>query len=296
VFLEELMLKTLGPGAIGIRGLNLQASIDLAKKTGFDAIAFDIKEVEQISGEIGVEGVKELFANSGIKPGYWGSPVAWSNDEKRDADLALLPKRATLARELGSTRATSGVMPGSNDRDFNENYKWTVERLKPVAEVLNSEGCQLGIEFISPKTLRDTFKHEFIYTLGGTMELAASIGTDNVGLLLDAWHLWQSGGDVSDMDHITAEDVIAVHVNDAPAGIPRDEQQDLVRCLPLESGVIDIVPFMRKLRDLGYDGPVMPEPFSKRVEAIAENDPVAAAHETARSMDALWSVAFGASD
>jgi sugar phosphate isomerase/epimerase len=289
------MLKTLGPGAIGIKGLSLQESLKLANNAGFDSIAFDIKEVEQLSGEIGVDGVMELFASLGVKPGYWGSPVAWAKDDQRDADLALLPKRAALARKIGSTRATSGVMPGSNDRDFNENYKWTVERLKAVAAVLNSEGCQLGIEFISPKTLRDTFVYEFIYTLGGTMELAESIGTGNVGLLLDAWHLWQSGGDVSDMEHITAKDVIAVHVNDAPAGIPRDEQQDLVRCLPMETGVIDIIPFMRKLRDLEYDGPVMPEPFSKRVEAIAENDPVAAAKETARSMDALWKAAFGAS-
>jgi sugar phosphate isomerase/epimerase len=164
-----------------------------------------------------------------------------------------------------------------------------------VAEALNSEGCQLGIEFISPKTLRDTFKYEFIYTLGGTMELAASIGTGNVGLLLDAWHLYESGGDVSEMNQITSKDVIAVHVNDAPAGIPRDEQQDLVRTLPLETGVIDIVPFMRRLRELGYDGPVMPEPFSKRVEEIAAKDPVAAAKETARSMDALWEASFGTS-
>jgi sugar phosphate isomerase/epimerase len=288
------MLKTLGPWAIGIRGLNLQQSIDLAKQTGFDAVLIDIKEVEELAAEIGVDGVKELFASSGIKPASWNAPVAWSKDDQRDDDLKLLPNRAALARELGTTRATSGVMPGSNDRDFAENYAWTVERLRPVAESLNGEGCQLGIEFISPKTLRDTFKYEFIYTLGGTMELAASIGTGNVGLLLDAWHLWQSGGDVKDMDIITAKDVVAVHVNDAPAGIPRDEQQDLVRMLPLETGVIDIVPFMRRLQELGYDGPVMPEPFSKRVEEIAANDPVAAAKETAWTMDALWEASFSA--
>jgi sugar phosphate isomerase/epimerase len=286
------MLKTLGPGAIGIKGLSLQESVNLAKETGFDAVLIDISEVEQIADAKGINAVKEIFAKSGVRPASWNSAVAWTNDEKRDDDLKLLPKRAALAREIGTTRATSGVMPGSNDRDFAENYKWTVERLKPVAEVLKSEGCQLGIEFISPKTLRDTFKYEFIYTLGGTMEMAASIGTGNVGLLLDAWHLWQSGGDVKDMEQITASDVVAVHVNDAPAGIPRDEQQDLVRMLPMETGVIDIVPFMQRLRDLGYDGPVMPEPFSKRVEAIAENDPVAAALETARSMEALWEASF----
>jgi sugar phosphate isomerase/epimerase len=289
------MQKTLGPWAIGIKGLSLQESIELARSTGFDSVLIDIREVDTLSSSKGVDGIKELFANAGIKPASWNSAVAWTKDDQRDEDLKSLPKLAALAREIGTTRATSGVMPGSNDRDFAENYKWTVERLKPVAEILKSEGCQLGIEFISPKTLRDTFKYEFIYTLGGTMELAASIGTGNVGLLLDAWHLYESGGDVSDMDGITANDVIAVHVNDAPAGIPRDEQQDLVRALPMETGVIDIIPFMQRLRDLGYDGPVMAEPFSKRVEELAATDPVAAARETAQSLDKLWAAAFGAS-
>jgi sugar phosphate isomerase/epimerase len=289
------MQKTLGPSAIGIKGLSLQESIELARTTGFDSVLIDIKGVETLSASIGVDGIKELFANSGIKPASWNSAVAWTKDDQRDEDLKSLPKLAALAREIGTTRATSGVMPGSNDRDFAENFEWTVERLKPVAEILKSEGCQLGIEFISPKTLRDTFKYEFIYTLGGTMELAASIGTGNVGLLLDAWHLYESGGDVSDMDGITANDVIAVHVNDAPAGIPRDEQQDLVRALPMETGVIDIISFMQRLRDLGYDGPVMAEPFSKRVEEIAASDPVAAARETAQSLEKLWAAAFGAS-
>jgi sugar phosphate isomerase/epimerase len=289
------MQKTLGPWAIGIKGLSLQESIGLARSTGFDSLLIDIKEVETLSTTIGVDGVKELFTNAGIEPASWNSAVAWTKDDQRDEDLKSLPKLAALAREIGTTRATSGVMPGSNDRDFAENYKWTVERLKPVAEILKSEGCQLGIEFISPKTLRDTFKYEFIYTLGGTLELAASIGTGNVGLLLDAWHLYESGGTVSDMDGISASDVIAVHVNDAPVGIPRDEQQDLVRALPMETGVIDIIPFMQRLRELGYDGPVMAEPFSKRVEELAATDPVAAARETAQSLEKLWSASFGAS-
>ncbi|MFL5761530.1 MAG: sugar phosphate isomerase/epimerase family protein [Thermomicrobiales bacterium] len=287
------MQKTLGPSAIGIKGVSLQESIELASATGFDSVLIDIREVEKLANDIGVDGVKERFANAGVKPASWNSAVAWTKDEQRDDDLKLLPKRAAIARDLGTTRATTGVMPGSNDRDYAENYAWTVERLRPVAEVLKSEGCQLGIEFISPKTLRDTFKYEFIYTLGGTMELAASIGAGNVGLLLDAWHLYESGGDVSAMDQITAKDVIAVHVNDAPAGIPRDEQQDLVRALPMETGVIDIVPFMRKLQELGYDGPVMAEPFSKRLEEIAAHDPVAAARETKLSLDKLWAAALG---
>jgi sugar phosphate isomerase/epimerase len=85
--------------------------------------------------------------------------------------------------------------------------------------------------------------------------------------------------------------VVAVHVNDAPAGIPRDEQIDTVRALPLETGVIDLAGFMRRLQAIGYDGPVMLEPFSQRLESLAASDPVAAVQEAGRAMDALWRVA-----
>ena len=120
------------------------------------------------------------------------------------------------------------------------------------------------------------------------MELAEGIGTGNVGLLLDAYHLYTSGGSIDDLDKITAQDVVIVHVNDAPSGIARDDQQDLVRRLPMETGVIDLPGFIRKLDGMGYDGPVMAEPFSQRLADIASQDPVKAAQLTAEAMEEMW--------
>lgn len=285
------MQKTLAPGAIGIKGLSLAETIDLAAKTGFDSIVFDIREVERLADADGIASVRDLFARSGIQPGYWGLPVAWRDDAKSPIDLNELPKRAALARELGCTRATTGVMPGSNDMTFEENYAFTVERLRPPAQILADAGCRIGIEFIAPKTLRATFKHEFIYTLGQTMDLAAAVGTGNIGLLLDLWHLYTGHGTIADVEPLKADDVVVVHVNDAPPDIPIDDQQDLVRALPLETGVLDVVGFMHAIQRIGYDGPVMPEPFSKRIDELAATDPLAAAKETAASMNALWKAA-----
>jgi sugar phosphate isomerase/epimerase len=73
--------------------------------------------------------------------------------------------------------------------------------------------------------------------------------------------------------------------------VARDEQIDTVRALPRETGVIDLGGFMAKLWAMGYDGPVMPEPFSQRLVDVAATDPAAAAAETARSMRALWGAA-----
>lgn len=285
------MQKSLGCRAIGIEGKTLAESLEIAKAAGFDAIGFDIREAAALADENGIDEVRRLFAESGVAPGHWNLPVNMRDDAQFAKDIGDLPRFARLGVELGCNRATSGIMPGSNDFTFEENYARTLDRFGQAARALADAGAVLGIEFIGPKTLRDTLKYPFIYTMEEMLELGDKIGTGNVGVLLDIWHLWQSGGELADLDKISAKDVVVVHVNDAPPGIPRDEQQDLVRALPMETGVLDLVGFMQKLQAMGFDGPVMPEPFSAKVNELAKRDPIAAAKLVGASMDNLWTAA-----
>jgi sugar phosphate isomerase/epimerase len=282
------MYATIGPEALGIRGLSLSEAIAVAHDAGFAGLAFDSRAAARAIDEQGLAAVQEEFGQAGVKPALWNLPVAWRDDDQWRADLRELPRLAATARELGATRTATYMPSGSDERPFRENFNWHVARLRPIAEVLRDEGCRFGIEFIGPRTYRAAFRHEFIHTLDGVMELNAAIGTGNVGLLLDSWHLYTSGGTIAEMERLTNDDVVVVHVNDAPAGIAPDEQIDTVRTLPMETGVIDLVGFMRALRKMGYDGPVMPEPFSQRLNDLAATDPEAAAREAARSMDALF--------
>jgi sugar phosphate isomerase/epimerase len=282
------MYATISPDALGIRGLSLSEAITLACDSGFVGLSFDSRAAARAVDDQGLAAVQEQFAQAGVKPAIWNLPVAWRDDGQWQADLRELPRLAATARELGATRTATYMPSGSDERPFRENFDWHVARLRPIAEALRDEGCRFGIEFIGPRTYRAAFRHEFIHSLDGVMELNAAIGTGNVGLLLDSWHLYTSGGTIAEMERLTNDDVVVVHVNDAPAGIAPDEQIDTVRTLPMETGVIDLVGFMRALRKMGYDGPVMPEPFSQRLNDLAATDPEAAAREAARSMDALF--------
>ncbi len=284
------MFKNLSPGAIGIGGLSLAESIDLAKASGFAGIDFSIREAAQLADAHDVAHVQSLFESAGIRPGQWGLPVVWNKSvEEWQQGLEDLPALAAVGRALGCTRTATSCPPGSNERTYKENWEWHIERFRPIAQILADNGCRFGIEFIGPKTIRDRLEHAFVYTMEGMLELGQAIGTGNVGLLLDAWHLYTSGGSIDDLDQLSNEDIVTVHVNDAPQGIPVDEQVDNVRCLPMETGVIDLPGFMRKLAALGYDGPVTAEPFSERVNAI--EDPLEAAHLTAAHMDRMWQAA-----
>ena len=282
------MYKNLNAGAIGIRNYPLDATIQLAATTGFAGIDFDVRDAALLADEQGIESARSLFDSNGVRPGQWGLPVTWNDEETWQEELAELPRLAAVGVELGCLRTATWCPSWSDQRPYDENFAWHVERFRPIAQVLADHGCMFGIEFLGPKTLRDGHRYEFIYTLDEMMELANAIGTGNVGLLLDAWHLFTSGGGLGDLDKITAADIVTVHVNDAPAGIVWEEQVDSVRCLPMETGVIDLAGFMQKLESLGYDGPVTTEPFNQALNTLAAEDPQAAAQKVSVAMDELW--------
>jgi sugar phosphate isomerase/epimerase len=214
-------------------------------------------------------------------------PINWREDEARwKADLEKLPQLGEVAQQIGATRTATWIMPNSGERDFDANFAWHVERFRPIGEALKPYGIRFGLEFIGPQTLRPADKHAFIYTMSGMMELAKAIGTGNIGLLLDIWHLYTSGGQVDDLDTIQQEDIVAVHVNDAPEGLTMAEYNDHDRRLPLETNVLPLEAFMNKLTAMGYDGPVTVEPFSKRLNAL--DNPQEAARITADHLNRLW--------
>jgi sugar phosphate isomerase/epimerase len=279
------MYKNLNLGAIGVKA-TLAESIDYARRYGFVGIDFSITEAVALSEKVGVEGVRALFEDAGVFPGSWGFPVNYRQDEASWRDgLMLLPQQAEFALELGCTRTSTWILPASDERNFHENFTFHVNRLRPAAQILADYGCRFGLEFIGPKTLRTPRKYNFVHTMDGMLALCAATGTGNVGLLLDVWHLYTSHGTLDDARKLTRDDVVTVHINDAPAGIAIDEQIDNVRALPGETGIIDIKGFLEALQAIGYDGPVTAEPFSQRLRALP---PEEAVRETAAAMNKVW--------
>ena len=219
------MFKNLNPGMIGVHA-SLAEALDMAAQYGFDGVDVNLPDVAAVVRETSVGEVRDLFEWAGSRPGNWGLPIKWHDAERDQAEeLARLRRYAGLARDIGALRTTAVVMPWSDERTFDENYAFHVERLKPVAEILGEHGCRFGLEFIGPETLRRDKKHAFIYTMDGMLALCRDLGP-NVGLLLDLWHWYTSRGTWDDLARLENDDVVNVHVNDAPAGIPADEQID----------------------------------------------------------------------
>jgi sugar phosphate isomerase/epimerase len=259
------MVITVTLGAIGVAAPTLDDSINAAKAGGFAGLDFEVKKVLDISPDHALE----KFGSAGVSPQVFGVPFEWrASEESWRQGLEDLPKLAQAAKRIGCSRCATWIMPASNDLEFGPNFDFHVARLTPIAQILGDEGITFGLEFVGPKTLRDQFKHEFIYTPEGMLEMGTKIGP-NTGLLLDSFHWFTSGGDQSTFSNLTSDQIVYVHINDAVEGRNREEQIDGDRRLPGATGVIDIVGFLRGLSQLGYQGPIACEPFFSGLQDLS---------------------------
>jgi len=282
------VFKNLNPGTLGFR-LPFRETLEAAKTGGFQGIDINIIEMQEFVKSDSAEKVKRLLSENNLKLGGWGLPVNLRGDEETyRKDLEKLPRYAQVSEELGCDRVFTWILPFSDQLPFKENFSGHVERLRKVAEILKDQHCHLGLEFVAPKTLRINHKYEFIHTMDGALKLCEALGTENSGLLLDSWHWYTSHGTLDQLRRLRREQVVYVHINDAPAGIPIDEQIDNVRCLPGETGIIDLVGFLKALREIGYNGPVTPEPFSKKLKEMTT---LKAVQMVGESLERVWKAA-----
>ncbi len=261
---DSSMYICLNRGTAG-GNLPLDQFVRLAAEAGFQGADVDLGYAQ----EHGVAAVRDLYGASGMKFGGWGPPGDWRGDAGPLADnLKKLDQQARLASELGVDSCGTWLMP-SSDRPLFKNWAFHVERLTPIAKVLAGHGLRLGLEFVAPYHLRRQFPHEFIFTAGQMLELAADIGP-NVGLLVDCFHLYTAGDTWDRLSKIPADKIVLAHLNDAPAG-PVALIEDGKRVLPGE-GVIDVRAYLAALQTAGYRGPVSLEVFSDALRTLFPAD------------------------
>ena len=274
------MYKCLNPGTIGIK-LPWEECLPLAKANGFEGV--DVP----INPEIPASYYCDILARYGMKPGGMGLPFTPLDEEARITEgLKKLPAICERAQEIGQTRFCIWIVPFSDSLDRKANFKLHAERLGKAARIMKDYGCSLGLEFIGPKTLRVGHRYGFLRTMDEMLDLCEAVG-ENTGLLLDAFHWWTSLGVVDDLLRLENRQVVYVHINDGQPDLAVDEQLDLVRRLPGETGKIDLAGFFKALRAIQYDGPVVAEPFEKKLNALP---PAEAVRVVAEAVDKVWNL------
>jgi sugar phosphate isomerase/epimerase len=283
---QRKMTLDLVCGNLGVSA-NQREAIDLAERHGFESVGADGAFLASLSADQMAE-LKSVMKAKRIIFGAAGLPVDFRRDEARFAeDLKGLPKFAAGLQQAEVDRVATWLMPCHDTLPYLKNFRQHAARLREVAKTLADHGARLGLEYVAPKTSWASRRYPFIHTLAEMRELIAEINTGNVGLVLDSWHWWHAGDTAADLLALKGSDVIAVDLNDAPAGVPKDQQPDGRRELPCSTGVIDVGAFLKALDQIGYDGPVRAEPFNQTVNKMTKDDACAAAASALKKAFAL---------
>jgi sugar phosphate isomerase/epimerase len=267
-FTMDLVCGNLGVSA------KLPEAIALAHQFGFESVAPDIGFLRSMSesqlSELrdSLKAKNLVWGAAGLSVDFRGGQASFQNGITKLADEAAALRRA------GASRIGTWISPAHKNLTYLANFKQHAARLREVGKVLGDHGVRLGLEYVGPKTSWTAMRYPFIHTMAEMRELIAAIGLPNIGLVLDSWHWYTAHETEADILALKGSDVVCCDLNDAPAGIPTDEQKDLVRDLPCATGVIDLKTFLNAVAKIGFDGPIRAEPFKAELRRMSSEDAV----------------------
>jgi sugar phosphate isomerase/epimerase len=269
------MRMALTPGSIGVRANQIEA-IQLAARHGFEAVEPYATYLAGLSDEA-LKALREDMAARQLTWAAAGFPLQFRGDDAAyQASLKELPKTAAALQRAGVERMGTWLSPTHATLTREENWARHATRLREGARILRDHGLRLGLEYVGTRSARAGNRQVFLYNLQDTLALIRDIGQPNVGVILDSWHWWQAGETAADLLKLKNSDVVSVDLNDAPAGLAIEQQQDGRRELPMATGVIPVRDFLKSLHNIGYDGPVRAEPFNQALNDL-DNDAACAA-------------------
>jgi sugar phosphate isomerase/epimerase len=274
------MKTSLNGARLGADKLSFLEYVDLAARHGFTGIDFGIGAALRAAEDLGGPHlVKDFLKEKGVEPAVWGLPFDWRGPNTVfEEGVAALTKQADFANLLGAERCVTWLPPSING-DLTDWNRHTMRRFGEIGSVLQDHGIRFGLEWVGPHHLRAGGANAmgttpWLHTLDGVQNLIADIGLPNLGLLVDSYHCYTTGVTGDDLAALTDNDIVHVHINDAPAGVGPNDVRDGERVLP-GAGDIDLVSFLSGLRRAGYTGFIAAEVLSP--QPLADDPETAAA-------------------
>ncbi len=240
-------------GSIMKSGYTLEEMLTLAHRFGFPGVDASFGAVRALVEQTSAAAVRDLFAAHDAAPSCMGlmSAGIFAPEAEFSQSLAGFAANCAVAESVGCRR-TGTYFPNRMPLPAAEAGRILRDRTAALAELAEPHGIAIGLEFLGLRTFRLEEPHAFINNVPDTITLLRETGRPNVGLILDSYHYFTSGGDLAQIRSLRSEDIVHLHVNDAPhSDLERLEDPD--RVLP-GKGVIDLTGWFRAVAATGYDG------------------------------------------
>jgi sugar phosphate isomerase/epimerase len=265
-----------------VRQASLVELIDVAARHGFPTITVPphVFELSVASGAT-VASLRQRLAEGGIRvtvidaltrdlpgsPPIDEVPAIWRDNWKYGLDDLIRMAEALEAPTINLTHYLGKPVTPCD----------MAQAIAELGERAGRHGLQLSLEFIPGTSLA---------SLPATANIVQLAGAANVGIMLDTWHLLNSGGRAEDIRALPAGSLSGVQLNDRRADAKCDAVFD--RSLPGE-GVAPLKEIVQAILDNTPHVSIEIEVFNAELVALS---PMAAGERVARAV-AAWQRALG---
>ncbi|WP_274030187.1 sugar phosphate isomerase/epimerase family protein [Streptomyces sp. MMBL 11-1] len=222
----------------------------------------------------GVERAARLLADAGLsvtslcRGGFFTALDPAERARALDDNRAAIDEAAALSTDT-LVLVSGGLPPGS--RDLYGARERVADALAELAPYAATRGVRLAIEPLHPMYASDRC---VVSTLGQALDLAERFPAEQVGVVVDTYHLWWDDRAPAQIARAGAGGRIhsfqlADWITPLPAGVLLGRGQ-------LGDGCVDFRAFRRHVEAAGFDGPIEVEIFNEALwardgaEALAE--------------------------
>ncbi|MCW6512771.1 sugar phosphate isomerase/epimerase family protein [Lichenifustis flavocetrariae] len=249
--------------------------IDKVKQLGFDLIEICIEDPATID----TDAIGDALNHHGVDALVCGAfgpnrDMSAENDAIRADAARYLRTCIDIAARLGSPTVSGPMYAGVGNTQMRDvagrraQRQRSVDGLSPLADYAAERGVKLAFEPLN------RFETDLVNTVDQGLELIHEIGRNNVGFLLDTFHMNIEEKNIPDAIRRAGAHIFEFHACSSDRGTPGEDH------LPWPQ-------IVAALAEVTYTGPVVIEAFTPKIQEIARA--VSLWRPLAESEDALAS-------
>jgi sugar phosphate isomerase/epimerase len=200
--------------AVAIKG-NFEANLVKITRWGYDGVELAIRDPDLVDAEalesiVSAHQLKIPAIGTGQAWGEEGLSLTSDNPAVRASAVERIIRHIPLARRFDAI-IILGLIRGITPRGqpHAQSVKSLIEGLQECAAMAALKGVRLALEPIN------RYETDLIHTVAEGLELLGQVGANNIGLLLDTFHMNIEEKDIDDSIRQCGEHIFHFHVADS---------------------------------------------------------------------------------
>jgi sugar phosphate isomerase/epimerase len=258
----------------------LRQRAQAAARAGLAGIGLSVQDYISLTLASSPSALRAAVDNAGVIVHEIGFVYGWERSGSTERWRHYESRLLEMAEVFDADRLNLGLYqaaPGWFIDDVAETFRGICDRAQEV-------GLQVALEPMAVSSLSHLSQAEEVLNLAGA---------PNAGILIDSYHLFRSGDGLAELAQIPPDHIIAIQLNDAPAMLRGDLEEECVSARELPGrGGLDLTELLVTLDVMGVDAPISVEVMSTEfgrlpVYEAAERTAAAVADVRLRALDLI---------